>query len=215
MDLIDEEHVLWLEIGKYCCQIARSFQSGTRCHPDRNTFLGSDDRGQGGLAQTRRTGEENVIERSAFLGGGFEGDPEPVLDFGLPDELVEVSRSKRELLFVLDRRAEQILSRGVGRPLQAMTEAMRKLAEGDKAIDVPHRERGDEIGAMASAVDVFKQNAIEMERLEMAQARAKEHAEESRRQAMFELADDFEVSVKGVRIIGVEEQVLVADQLNH
>ena len=107
MDLIDEEDILWLEIGKDCCEIARSFQSGTRCHPDRNTFLGSDDRGQSCLAQTRRTREKNMIEGSAFLGGGLKGDPEPVLDFGLPDELVEVSRSKGELLFVLGRRAEQ------------------------------------------------------------------------------------------------------------
>ncbi len=48
-----------------------------------------------------------MIPGAAFLGGGFEGDPESVLDLALSDELVEVLRSKRELLVVLDRRVEQ------------------------------------------------------------------------------------------------------------
>ncbi len=37
---------------------------------------------------------------------------------------------------------------------------MKTLAEGDTSINVPSLDRTDEIGAMAQAVDVFKQNAI-------------------------------------------------------
>jgi methyl-accepting chemotaxis protein len=50
-------------------------------------------------------------------------------------------------------------------PLRGMTVAMAKLAEGDTSIEVPAVHRTDEIGAMASAVQVFKENAIERERL--------------------------------------------------
>jgi methyl-accepting chemotaxis protein len=50
-------------------------------------------------------------------------------------------------------------------PLRGMTIAMSKLAEGDTAIEIPAVDRTDEIGEMASAVQIFKENAIERERL--------------------------------------------------
>ena len=51
--------------------------------------------------------------------------------------------------------------RGISAPIGAMTAAMRRLAEGDTAVEIVGSGRGDEIGAMAKAVEVFKQNAIE------------------------------------------------------
>lgn len=70
-------------------------------------------------------------------------------------------------------------SRNVVRPVQAMTAAMLQLAEGDNAVAVPERERKDELGAMARAVQVFKDNAIERERLQQL-ARAEQVAKENR-----------------------------------
>lgn len=55
--------------------------------------------------------------------------------------------------------------RAISRPLQAMTKAMRGLAEGNLAIDIPALGRRDELGAMASALLVFKDAAIEKEQL--------------------------------------------------
>ena len=43
---------------------------------------------------------------------------------------------------------------------------MRRLAAGEVDLDVPGKERRDEVGEMAQAVDVFKQNAVERRRLE-------------------------------------------------
>jgi len=60
-------------------------------------------------------------------------------------------------------------ARGISRPLVSMTGAMKRLAEGDLECDVPARERGDEIGSMAQAVDVFKQNAIKVRELSAAE----------------------------------------------
>ncbi|MDH5556773.1 MAG: methyl-accepting chemotaxis protein [Alphaproteobacteria bacterium] len=86
----------------------------------------------------------------------------------------------------------------VGQPLRLMSEAMARLAAGDLAATIPGMERNDEIGSMASAVQVFKSNAIDKERLEEEQADARHRAEQEKRQSMLELADRFERSVKGV-----------------
>ena len=54
-----------------------------------------------------------------------------------------------------------IFGRVISRRLVAMTLVMQRLAEGDQTVEVPAQDRADEIGAMARAVEVFKDNAIE------------------------------------------------------
>ena len=88
--------------------------------------------------------------------------------------------------------------RGITHPIASMTEVMGELSKGNKTVEVEGAERGDEIGHMAQAVQVFKDNAIEMERMEAEQEEAKKRAEEERRQGMLDMADNFEASVKGV-----------------
>ena len=56
------------------------------------------------------------------------------------------------------------LSRTIARPVTQMTDAMRRLADGDKTIEVPAIGRKDEVGAMAEAVQVFKEAAIALDR---------------------------------------------------
>ena len=58
----------------------------------------------------------------------------------------------------------------VAKPVSAMTEVMRRLARQDTDVAVTGVGRLDEIGAMASAVQVFKENAIERVKLEAAAA---------------------------------------------
>jgi methyl-accepting chemotaxis protein len=65
---------------------------------------------------------------------------------------------------------------GIANPILRITAAMRKLAEGDTATAIPFAGRSDEIGTMATAVEVFRQAAISNKRLE-------EDAETARRQA--------------------------------
>ena len=55
--------------------------------------------------------------------------------------------------------------RSISNPVVAMTDAMRSLAAGDTNAEVPARDRGDEIGAMAASVQVFKDSMIEGDRL--------------------------------------------------
>ncbi|MFM9844862.1 MAG: methyl-accepting chemotaxis protein [Dongiaceae bacterium] len=64
------------------------------------------------------------------------------------------------------------LGRGMLRPITGMTDAMSRLAKGEDAA-VPALDRRDEVGKMAQALQVFKNNAIEKARME-AQAKAEE-----------------------------------------
>ncbi|MGC2856487.1 methyl-accepting chemotaxis protein [Novispirillum sp. DQ9] len=91
-----------------------------------------------------------------------------------------------------------ILGNGLSRPIQAMTGAMSRLAEGDLAVDVPARGRGDELGRMAEALQVFKEHAEENRRLEARQREMAQQAEEERRALMLGLAEDFERSVGSI-----------------
>ncbi|UIY45295.1 methyl-accepting chemotaxis protein [Methylobacterium radiotolerans] len=86
----------------------------------------------------------------------------------------------------------------VSRPIQAMTGAMTVLAAGDTSGEVPHRARRDEIGAMAAAVQVFKDNLIRTRRLEEETAQARLAAEEQRKAGMRQMADGFEAAVGGI-----------------
>jgi len=87
---------------------------------------------------------------------------------------------------------------GVARPIMAMTTAMKRLAAGDKSIEVPSRDQVDEIGQMAQAVQVFKDNAIRIEALQAEQAEAAARTSAERKQARENLADSFEASVMGL-----------------
>jgi methyl-accepting chemotaxis protein len=90
-----------------------------------------------------------------------------------------------------------VISRGIVRPLTGMTDMMTKLAAGDRTLDVPARDNTDEIGDMARAVEVFKQNAIEADRLAREQTAERAH-KERRQAAMEQHTQDFGTSISGV-----------------
>ncbi|MBL9035955.1 MAG: cache domain-containing protein [Rhodospirillaceae bacterium] len=91
-----------------------------------------------------------------------------------------------------------LIANSIARPLVAATANMNRLAEGDKSIEVRNTELKSEIGELARALEVFKRNAIEMERLAAEQEELKKQAEAERRRGMLEMADKFEASVSGV-----------------
>lgn len=89
------------------------------------------------------------------------------------------------------------LTTTIVRPVQAMTTAMGRLAERDLAVEIPAREHRDELGAMASAVQVFKDNMIEGERLTQAQA-ADQLAKTERARLLEGLVREFESKTAGL-----------------
>jgi methyl-accepting chemotaxis protein len=115
----------------------------------------------------------------------------------------------------------------VTKPINSISDVMIVLAGGNLDVEVPFSDRTDEIGTMAGSVQVFKENALERQRLEAEQRdreeaerqrqaeeeerarqaeeerriREEQQAEEARkerRQAMLDLADQFEASVMAV-----------------
>ncbi|MCW2238073.1 methyl-accepting chemotaxis protein [Azospirillum canadense] len=91
-----------------------------------------------------------------------------------------------------------LIGNGIARPMTAMTSAMERLARGDSAVAVPGVGRGDEIGAMAASVQVFKDNLIRNHAMEEEARQAEHRAQEEKQRAMAALADSFEASVQGV-----------------
>jgi methyl-accepting chemotaxis protein len=91
-----------------------------------------------------------------------------------------------------------LIGRGISRPVVRMCVAMRALAGGDKAVEIPGVGRKDEIGQMADTVQVFKDSMIETERLRAEQEQTKALAEAERKRSMTNLADTFEAGVKGI-----------------
>ncbi|KQS67588.1 chemotaxis protein [Rhizobium sp. Leaf371] len=69
---------------------------------------------------------------------------------------------------------------GIARPIQTITTAMKKLADGDSASPIPYEGRADEIGDMAAAVEVFRANAVANIRLEQEAAASRSLSEEER-----------------------------------
>jgi methyl-accepting chemotaxis protein len=79
-----------------------------------------------------------------------------------------------------------------------MTAAMTQLAQGELAVEIPGIARRDEIGEMAQSVQVFKDNALETERLRKEQQAAEQRAQAEKQQAMNALADKFSAEVGAV-----------------
>jgi methyl-accepting chemotaxis protein len=113
-----------------------------------------------------------------------EGAKEAGLDFR--EEAAAVGKTSHWILFgavgfsaVAGIIIALLIGRAIGRPILAITRTMSALAAGNIDITIPALERRDEVGQMAKAVEVFKQNAIEA--LAHAAARAEAQAVKERR----------------------------------
>ncbi|HTH15997.1 MAG TPA: HAMP domain-containing protein, partial [Magnetospirillum sp.] len=91
----------------------------------------------------------------------------------LGGEAIDTATSKRTTSAVLSAIAvvlglafAYLIARSILVPIFRMTSAMGELAGGKLDVTVPALERTDEIGEMAKAVQVFKQNAVDKKRME-------------------------------------------------
>jgi methyl-accepting chemotaxis protein len=91
-----------------------------------------------------------------------------------------------------------LLGRGLSRPLAAITASMNRLSRGDHAVAIPGAGRRDELGTMAAAVQVFRDNMMENDRLRAESEALKTRAAAQRRDAMHGLAAKFEANIGGV-----------------
>ena len=90
------------------------------------------------------------------------------------------------------------LGRSITWPIRCLSEAMAALAGGELSAAVPGLAARNEIGAMARAVQVFKDGLLDAERLRQEQSDLRARAADERRAAMRTLADEFEHTVGGI-----------------
>ncbi|WP_244557576.1 methyl-accepting chemotaxis protein [Devosia lucknowensis] len=76
-------------------------------------------------------------------------------------------------------------ARSISKPISRLTDTMDTLASGDLAVDVKGARRADEIGAMARAVEVFRENALKVNEMTEAEA-ARIIANQAERAAMMQ-----------------------------
>lgn len=90
--------------------------------------------------------------------------------------------------------AAWFIGMGISKPIKSITTSMKSLADGDKSADIPDQNRKDEVGSMAAAVQVFKDNMIKADELS---AREAEEAEtrQARSQAIEQLTQEFDAGV--------------------
>ncbi len=91
-----------------------------------------------------------------------------------------------------------LIGRGISTPIRAISSVLLELANGNKAVEVPYADRGDEVGENARAAGIFKDNLLRIERMEKEQKEADTRAAAARKAEMARLADAFQTSVGSI-----------------
>jgi methyl-accepting chemotaxis protein len=91
-----------------------------------------------------------------------------------------------------------LINRDIGKTLGSLRDVMTRLAGGDLTVAVLGTDRKDEMGGMARAVAVFKDNAGRIGELQKEQQAERQRGIEEKRQALCDLADRFDSQVRGV-----------------
>ena len=90
------------------------------------------------------------------------------------------------------------LARTISSPITRMTVAMNHLAQGHNDVTIPAENQGGELGDMAQAMTIFRDNALKVEQLQHQELERERQVEEQRRAEMLALADDFEGHINAV-----------------
>ena len=91
-----------------------------------------------------------------------------------------------------------LITMSISMLIKRMTRTMSQLAEGDLAVEIEGAERADQIGNMARAVTVFKNNALRMAEVEAEKHRLAAQTEQDRKAGLRELASRLEQAVKDI-----------------
>ena len=95
-----------------------------------------------------------------------------------------------------------IVGSGLARAVNRITVSMKGLADGDNTVEIHGQERGDEVGQMAHALDVFREALVEMQALEQKKAEGRD-AELNR--VVEELSRELSQLSEGNLQAGIEE----------
>ncbi|MEN2979710.1 methyl-accepting chemotaxis protein [Tistrella bauzanensis] len=158
----------------------------------------------GKTGSTREIGPNGYPVLTAYTPLEFLGQRWAVIADMAEDEMLAPVATMRNIiaavalgLIVIVGTIGLIVARGVTRPLGRMTGAMKTLSSGDLTVDIPDRDRSDEIGEMAASVQVFKDAMVESQRLAEEQ-RADQEAKARRAEQLVQLTRGFDDRVSGV-----------------
>jgi len=84
---------------------------------------------------------------------------------------------------------------GVAKPIRAIVALLQQLAAGNYDVDIHGADRKDEVGDVAQAAAVFKENGLAKIRMEAEQKEVEARATAQRRKDMLQLADNFESAI--------------------
>jgi methyl-accepting chemotaxis protein len=90
-----------------------------------------------------------------------------------------------------------IISRSIARPLSVITTTIKQVADGADNVEVPHTTRADEIGALARAIQIFKE-AMDRNRNLNSQVLQDSEAREQRTRHIEKSVEAFQGAMKGV-----------------
>jgi methyl-accepting chemotaxis protein len=90
------------------------------------------------------------------------------------------------------------IARSIIKPITLITGVMQKLSVGDTAVTLRYRERTDEIGRMIEAIEIFRSNALEIQKIQQLRRQAEEQQASERRTEMAALAEEFDSTVKHI-----------------
>ena len=90
------------------------------------------------------------------------------------------------------------IARSIIKPITLITGVKQKLSAGDTAVTLRYRERTDEIGRMIEAIEIFRSNALEIQKIQQLRRQAEEQQASERRTEMAALAEEFDSSVKHI-----------------
>jgi methyl-accepting chemotaxis protein len=88
-----------------------------------------------------------------------------------------------------------LINRDITGLLRRLQMAMSHLASGDTSVQIPGTDRRDEVGAMAAAVLVFRENILQTQSLRASQEDERRSAQAENRAALLGMADRFEAEV--------------------
>ena len=90
-----------------------------------------------------------------------------------------------------------IIARSIARPLSVITTTIKQVADGADDVEVPHTTRADEIGALARAIQIFKE-AMDRNRNLNSQVLQDSEAREQRTRHIEKSVEAFQGAMKGV-----------------
>ena len=175
----------------------------------------------GGIVMANpRTGVEQAVGHARSQGAmGFPGlGWSAVIRVPVAETFAIFNRIETQGLVLLGLATAAILGfgawigAGFARPIVRLAAAMRDLAAGAPLPTVPGENRRDEIGAMAAAVLVFRDNMAETDALRERQEAERRRAEDAKSAALKGMADNIEAAASGaVQHMSTRATVMVAD----